>query len=359
MAKRMKLRRNIDRSQPKAYRPLATWKKVTCGILVFACVCLGVYAFSPYTKVTALICTGNYYYTPQQIFKIAGLSVNKRTFSVPESDVEQKLAENPLIESADVSKEGQNITINVNEKMIIGYYEEDGANYLVASTGERIKVENETELRSLVHFPLMADLPKETIDALAKQVSDHPDKLTREIFEKIAEILPWQESYDKNMLKLVLQDGNTVFTSINSVFMISAYQQVLNNLQGENVCFLFDGVNGVINKVACSYMYLSPEERAENREIPKYVIDPDSYSKDDEDQQASEQGEQNAEQSTQQAPVADMNNPQPPEDLSTIADWQPSAVDGIQYSPSTGMFYSTIEGIYYTYDASTDTFYPY
>lgn len=357
MAKRKKLRRNKDHSQPKAYRPLATWKKVTCGIIVFACACLGVYAFSPYTKVTALICNGNYYYTPQQIFKIANLSVNKRTFSVPESEIEKQLSENPLIESADVVKDGQNITINVNEKMIIGYYEEDGANYLVASTGERIKVENETALRSLVHFPLMADLPTETIDALAKQVSDHPDKLTREIFEKIAEILPWQESYDKNMLKLVLQDGNTVFTSINSLFMISAYQQVLNNLQGENVCFLFDGINGVINKVACSYMYLSPEERAENREIPKHVINPDLYPKEDEKEQSTQQ---NTEQSEQQTPtIADLNHPQPPADLSTIADWQPSAVDGIQYSPSTGMFYSTTEGIYYTYDASTDTFYPY
>lgn len=357
MVKRKKLRRNKDHSQPKVYRPLATWKKVTCGIIVFACVCLGVYAFSPYTKVTALICTGNYYYTPQQIFQIADLSVNKRTFSVPESEIEQKLAENPLIESADVYKDGQNININVNEKMIIGYYEEDGANYLVASTGERIKVENETELRSLVHFPLMADLPTETIEALTKQVSDHPDKLTREVFEKIAEILPWQESYDKNMLKLVLQDGNTVFTSINSLFMISAYQQVLNNLQGENVCFLFDGVNGVINKVACSYMYLSPEERAENREIPKHVINPDLYPKEDENEQSTQQ---NGEQSVEQTPtIADLNNPQPPADLSTISDWQPSAVDGIQYSPSTGMFYSTTEGIYYTYDASTDTFYPY
>lgn len=358
MAKRKKLRRNKSHSHTTFYRPLSTWKKVICGIAVFACACLGVYAFSPYTKVTALICTGNYYYTPQQIFQIADLSVNKRTFSVPESKIEKKLAENPLIESAEVSKDDQNINIHVNEKMIIGYYEEEGANYLVATTGERIKVENETELRSLIHFPLMADLPKESIDALAKQVSEHPDKLTREIFEKIAEILPWQESYDKNMLKLVLQDGNTVFTSINSLFMISAYPKVLDNLQGENVCFLFDGVNGVINKVACSYMYLSPEERAENREIPKHVINPELYPKETEDPQTSGQ---NNEQTVEQTPppVADLNNPQPPADLSTIVDWEPSAVEGIQYSPSTGMFYATNEGIYYTYDASTDTFYPY
>ncbi|EJW91636.1 hypothetical protein EVA_20257, partial [gut metagenome] len=136
-----------------------------------------------------------------------------------------------------------------------------------------------------------------------------------------------------------------------------AYQQVLNNLQGENVCFLFDGINGVINKVACSYMYLSPEERAENREIPKHVIDPELYPKETGDKSNKE--DQPPAEQTDQPQVVDPSHPQPPADLSTIGDWEPSVVEGIQYSPSTGMFYSTKEGIYYTYDASTDTFYPY
>lgn len=353
MANRKKLLKKNKQPKVKKFQPLAAWKKVGCGLLVLAVVSLGVYCFSPYTRVTALVCTGNYYYTPQQIYRIADLSVNNRTFTVPESDVEQKLTEDPLIESADVYKDGQNINIDVNEKMIIGYYEENGANYLVSSTGERIKVENETELRSLIHFPLMADLPSETIDAIAKQVSTHSDKLTREVFEKIAEILPWQESYDKNMLKLVLQDGNTVFTSIPSLFMISAYQQVLNNLQGENVCFLFDGANGVINKVACSYMYLSQEERAENREIPKSVLNPELYPHED-----SKEQEETAQPSVE-TPAAGPANPQVPADLGSIGDWEASAVDGIQYSPSTGLFYSNADGIYYTYDSASDTFYPY
>lgn len=336
-----------------------------------------VYLFSPYTKVQALICSGNYYYSPQQVYALADLSVDSRTFSHPAGEVEKTLESNPLIESAQVIKDGQNLSIAIQEKTIIGYYEQDGANYLVTSANERIPVENETELRTLVHFPLLVDLPDETIEKIAKETTEHPDQLTRTVYEKIAEILPWQESYDKNMLKLVLQDGNTVFTSIPSLFMMSTYQQVLSNLQGENVCLLLDGDNGVVNKVACDYMYLSPEQRAENREIPKSILSRSMLPEgsDEAEKKALEKKRQEEEaasaaqnpqpespespQPALETPAASVENPQPPADLQSIADWEASAAPGIQYSPSTGLFHEPETGIYYTYNAADDTFYPY
>lgn len=243
--------------QPFKERP--AWFKTLTGLGILAAISLIVFLFSPYTRIQALICSGNYYYSPQQIYSIADISVNSRTYTHPAGALEKKLEENPLIASAQVYRDGQNLNISVQEKTIIGYYEKDGANYLVTSDNERIPIENQTELRTLIHFPLLADLDDADIEAIAKEVKTHPDLLTRQVLEKIAEILPWQESYDKHMLKLVLQDGNTVFTSIDSLFMMSTYQQVLSNLQGENVCLLLDGENGVVNKVACTYMYLSPE----------------------------------------------------------------------------------------------------
>lgn len=377
----------------KPFKERPAWFKTLCGLGLFTAISCLVFLFSPYTKVQALICSGNYYYTPQQIYQIAGVSINNRTYTHPAGALEKKLEENPLISSAQVYREGQNLNISIQEKTIIGYYEKDGANYLVTSDNERIPIENQTELRTLIHFPLLADLPDEDIKAIAREVRTHPDLLTRPVLEKIAEILPWQESYDKHMLKLVLQDGNTVFTSINSLFMMSTYQQVLSNLQGENVCLLLDGDNGVVNKVACSYMYLSPEERAENREIPKSVLNSRLYPQDDSSQSSSQtsssehslqaqenpdssetqvsqpqdaaqpnaapagNGGQAGQEQAAQAPAAPpASEPSIPADLSTISDWEPSAVENIQYSPSSGLFYSHDTGSYYTYDAATDSF---
>ncbi len=368
---------------PKNKRSWPTWLKALIGFVVILLLSVVVYLFSPATQIQALSCTGNYYYTPQQIYAIADVSINDRTFLHTPSQVKSTLEKNPLIEKATVELDGQNMSIQVTEKTIIGYFEQDGFQYLVSSQGERIRMTEELDASTLVHFPLIAKMENDSIadiDEIAKEVRRHPDYLTREVLEKIAEIQPWEESYDKEMLKLILQDGNTVFTSIRSLYMMSAYQQVLTNLQGDNVCFLLDGANGVINKVACTYMYLTPEQRAENREIPKSVLFKNTETEEDE-----EEDEENKDEATSQennppasqpepSPATDTNPPveepspsdptnpastQIPADLSQITDWGPSAVETILHSASTGLFYDTEHQIYYTYDAGTDTFFPY
>lgn len=373
-------------SQKKSHY-FPTWAKALLGVILIVLVSVGVYLLSPATQIQALSCTGNYYYTPQQIYSMAGVKINDRTFLHSPNQVESTLEKNPLIESAVVKLDGQNMSIDVKEKTIIGYFEQDGFQYLVSSDGERIRLTDQIDSSTLVHFPLLAKMEDGSIanmDQVAKEVRRHPERLTKEVLEKIAEIQPWQETYDKDMLKLVLQDGNTVFTSIRSLYMMSAYQQVLANLQGDNVCFLLDGQNGVVNKVACTYMYLSPEKRAENREIPKSVLFKDT-GESEENEDSSENSEENQGQnqdqnqpqneqqnqtendsSSQEAPATpeqpqqDPTTTSPiPADLSEITDWGPSAVETILHSPSTGLFYDTEHEIYYTYDAGTDTFFPY
>lgn len=349
----------VQKSTPS--RPFGV--KVAVALIVFLIGAVAVFLFSPYTRIQAMVCTGNYYYTPQQVFAIAGMNINHRLFLYPEGAIEKKLMENPLIEKATVVRDGQKFRVTIEEKTIIGYYEKDGENYLVSSSGERIPVENETELRTLIHFPLMADLSEETIDRIAKECADHPDLLTRATFEKIAEILPWEESYDRNMLKLVLQDRNTVFTSIGSLHMMAAYPKILENLQGENVCLVLDGDNNVVNKVACDYMYLPPEQRAENREIPKDVLDflPKEQKETSQNNTSEQPQDPNAQQPAQQEPQPQPETQTPPAQTTpneSISDWEASAVDGVLYSPSTGLFYWPDGGVYYTYDESTDTFTP-
>ncbi|MBD5424359.1 MAG: FtsQ-type POTRA domain-containing protein [Allobaculum sp.] len=372
---------NSESQKPKRIWP--TWVKALIGFGTILVLSVGIYLLSPATQIQALSCTGNYYYTPQQVYAIAGVSIDDRTFLHTPSQVASALKQNPLIESATVELDGQNMSIEITEKTIIGYFEQDGFQYLVSSEGERIRMTDELDASTLVHFPLIAKMEDGSmadIDLIAKEVRRHPDYLTRDVLEKIAEIQPWEESYDKEMLKLVLQDGNTVFTSIRSLYMMSAYQQVLANLQGDNVCFLLDGENGVVNKVACTYMYLTPEQRAENREIPKSVLfknteeEDENEDEENKDENASSEAnttppaqtpaEQTSDQTTSLAPETPLEESDPastqiPADLSQITDWGPSAVETILHSASTGLFYDTEHQIYYTYDAGTDTFFPY
>lgn len=361
-------------AEKRVRRKVPTRLLLAYAIFGMALICI--YPFTKEFQIRALNVTGNYYYSASQIYKIADVSVNNLMIFNSPSSIQSKLEENPLIQEASVVRNGQDLSITVDEKLIIGYYVKDNTNYLVTADDERIPIENEQELRTLIHYPLLVDLSDSTISKICEQTRKYPDQLTRAVYERIAEIQPWSESYDKNMLKLVLQDGNTVFTSIPSLFMMSTYSKILENLTGDNVCLLLDGENNVVNKVSCTYMYLSPEERAVNREIPKKVIDPTF--KEETDEENKEEGtdtgneETAGEEETQSAPIDPANIPQlyygpvtvttdngeMTVDVSQISDWEAAAVENFQYSPSTQLFRAMDSGIVYTYEAATDTFWP-
>ena len=72
-----------------------------------------------------------------------------------------------------------------------------------------------------------------------------------DLIEKFEEIVPYKASYDKNMFKFTMQDGNIVYTNLNSIKMLSKYQSVLTKLKGQSVCLVLDSTHSTIEKVNC------------------------------------------------------------------------------------------------------------
>lgn len=378
-----------DDYKPHKTKPRRNVNWVWAAWAIFAMAAVCIFPFTRAFEVRALSCEGNYYYSKSQIYALADVSESGLIGLSSPSAIATRLEENPLIRSADVTKNGNDIRIAIEEEMIVGYTQDGDQVTLITDQNEKIPVNSDALYKTLVHYPLLSSLSDETIESLCEQVRKYPKQLTRQVFDRIAEIQPWAETYDKNMLKLVLKDGNTVFTSLPSLFMMTTYNQVLEHLQGEQVCLILDGENSVVNKVSCSYLYLSPEERAGNREIPKSVIDPNYSSsqsskeddKKDENKDSQKKSEddkkEDSENRDSQASSEESvyTYPYVPElysgiqtiqtpngtmqvNVAAINDWEPSAVDNIQYSPSTNLFRAMDSGTVYTYDAASDTFYP-
>ena len=55
----------------------------------------------------------------------------------------------------------------------------------------------------------------------------------------ISEILPHKESYDEHMVKIVMQDGNTIYASYDSLGLLNAYKSALKDLKGKKYVFLW------------------------------------------------------------------------------------------------------------------------
>lgn len=317
-----------------------TW--MFCGFLSALVTCT-VYYLSDDSKIQALACSGNYYLSNQEIYNLAGITKDSRMGFDPTIFMEKNLLNNPYIQTADVSLQGKTIQIDVQEKTIVGYYQEDNQNWFLFSDGSNLLVEDESSLKKSIYVPYLSRFDEKQRKALAKVIHDNPQYLNREILEKVSEMIHWEESYDSNMIKLVMQDGNSVFTTLDSLVMLSQYQKILPALQGQDSCLLLDAENSTINKVACDYMYMSSAqkdlarrktpEQSENKEEKK-----ESETENSESQTSTENEEKKKEETTTPEEVPEFDENGKRLRRVEVDDWIPSEYDWFEYSPSTGVY---------------------
>lgn len=342
--------------------------------VVMAAASLFVYYFSPDSRVQVLACEGNYLFTDTQVYQMAGVSTATRMWLTPGFWITHKIESNPLVESASVKKSGNKMTFEVKEKNVIGYYVKDGQDYMLTSSGESVSIDP-AYLRSILHFPLLSDFSDQQLAQIAAQFRDNSKYLTREVTAQIAEIVPYKASYDDNMLRITMQDGNVVFSSMDDLVMMTHYEDMLQQLQGQSVCLLLDKDNSAINKVACDYLNMSQEEREayraqlreemdrkaaekEAQEAQKKQEDKKSREKDSDSKENGE-GSENGENPEKPAEDGqDQENQEQTPDLSYEAygDWQSTEFFDYQYSPSADLYYDPNQGLFLKWDDSLQDF---
>ena len=60
-----------------------------------------------------------------------------------------------------------------------------------------------------------------------------------------------EETYEKDMVKLIMQDGNSIFVSYKGIALLSHYKDVLKPLKGNHVCLWIDETTKAISKKDC------------------------------------------------------------------------------------------------------------
>lgn len=346
--KGLQLRKRLSRMRKQAASQPSAPKKRTkrrdyfnlrmCYIYAFIGLFLGsllVYYLSPDSKVKVLACTGNYYYTDQEIYSIAGLDMDTRMFLTPSFSIRNKLEKEPLIESAEVSKVGGKITLKITEKTVIGYFVEENQNYLLTIDNEKIPVE-EQYLKSIIHYPLLNGFNKKQLKAIADVFKKNSEQLTKEVIEKIAEMVPFQSTYDDNMIRMTMQDGNTIYTSLGDVVMIAKYQAMLTQLSGQSVCLLLDANNSTIMKVDCSEIVSAADAKAEQAAAEQAAQEAEQ----EPEEQPEEQPEEEAEPEAQPEEVPVEEEPQPE------SEWIYDEDMGMQYNPNTGQYMDDYGNLY-------------
>lgn len=328
----------------KRRRVMSLKKAMALSVAGLLASSFAVYYFCPDSRVQVLACEGNYLYTDQQIYDMAGVSSSTRLWLEPSFVITSKVERNPLISSVKVKKADGRLSFDVKEKMVIGYYVENGKNYMLTSEDESVALES-AYLRNIIHYPLLSDFTAEQRSQIASQFAAHPDLLTRDLVAQIAEIVPYKASYDDNMLRITMQDGNVVFSSMDDLVMMTHYEDMLSQLKGQSVCLLLDKDNSAINKVACDYLYMSQEERQAYQ---------DELKKQREQAQQEADSKENKDKSDTAAGEEEKDESQP--DPSQADDWEQTDVFDYLYSPSLDLYQDPHTGQYLRWDEELQDF---
>lgn len=304
-----------------------------------------VYYFSEDSHVKILSCKGNYYLSNDEIYDLAKVDTNSRMFLSPSFLLENRVEKSSFIESCTVTKKGKKISFNVKENLIIGYYISDSKNYALCINGEKFSI-SKKYLKTIVHFPLISEMTNKQRKQLCNALNEHKDSITRELIEKIAEIVPYKSSYDTNMFKITMQDGNIVYSDLSSLEMLSKYPSVLTALKGQSVCLVLDSEHSAIEKVSCDSLVQKSDEEiaAANKKSNK-------SSETNETQENSTQQETSQEETTQENQQEDTS--QNVEDSSSNYYYDENL--GLYYDLNLGYYFDE-NGTYYYWDEDAQNF---
>ena len=216
-------------------------KKILKFVLMVGLISMIVfYLVGDISKVKSLTVKNNHYYSDRQILEIAGIDYDSRYVLTLGLWVNYKLERDPLIKDAHLKKDLHGgFTIEVEEERIIGYLKTDTNLVLIQGKGI-VKIKDV----SLSHMPRIGEFSNEQLNKLNKSF----ETVDASLLTMISEIVPHSETYNNDMIMLIMNDGNRVITGYNGISLINQYKRILPQLEGTHVCLFMDELSNSIIK---------------------------------------------------------------------------------------------------------------
>ena len=198
------------------------------------------YLFGDISKVKSLTVKNNRYYTDRQVLEIAGIDYESRYVLTIGMWVNYKLERDPLIKDAHLKKDLHGgFTIDIEEERIIGYLKSDTNLVLIQGKGI-VKIEDV----SLSYMPRIGEFSNEQLTKLNKSF----ETVDASVLTMISEIIPHSETYNNDMVMIIMNDGNRLISGYDGISLINQYKRILPQLEGTHVCLFMDELSNSIIK---------------------------------------------------------------------------------------------------------------
>ena len=196
-------------------------------IFVLALICFLIIKFVD-VPIRSIIIKGNNILSDQEIIEQAQLEDYPSYFSTFGFSLKNKLLKNPYIKNAKVTKGLLSIKITIEERKVL---------YIDKTTGNKVTEDKEINDDKIVCAPyLINEVPKDK----QKKFINAMNKIDADILCQISEIMYDPNDIDADRYYLYMNDGNSVYLTVNKFSKINKYNTILENVGKQNGTLYLD-----------------------------------------------------------------------------------------------------------------------
>lgn len=215
-------------------------RKIRRLILLVIAALFGIYLLSDASKVKSLSAQGSDFYSDKEIYEKAGISYESRYLLLPSFYMEWKLKRDPFIRDATVTKQMDGvILIEIADEEIFGYIVKENETVAVLKDGTQREIAGEN-LMSIANYALIGNFTEEQLHRILSVFYNESNPVKEDIIAMISEIQPHATSYDENMVRIIMRDGNVLYGSYSSIRLLNYYKQTLASLKTHPTCLSLD-----------------------------------------------------------------------------------------------------------------------
>lgn len=240
------IERNIPKKKKRKLSRLGKLTFLLAFLVIFTICCL---IFTSKIKNVKVI--GNELVSEKYILNALSINEDEPLYRCYNFIKIMQVKKDVLIEDIDIKVKGdRTVVIKIKENKIIGQREKDGNTQLILSTGKIIDYK-EGSINNLVLLPCFIDIDDDkTIKIAEKLALIDNDNLFR-----ISEVHDLSFTYDYDMVKLVMDEGNYIYSSLEGLTYVKNYLKIITNDQNEdNKCILIMEQYNKALKTDCSQL---------------------------------------------------------------------------------------------------------
>ncbi len=179
-------------------------------------------------KIRSIIIKGNNILTDQEIIEMADLQDYPSFFTTLSYGIKKKIIKNKYVDDVKVFKGILSIKINITEKKIL---------YVDYKTGNKVTYNDEINDDKIVCAPYLTnDVPEGKKASFFKAMN----KIDDDILCQMSEIRYDPNEIDDDRYFVYMNDGNSVYLTVNKFDKINKYNTILENVGKQNGVLYLD-----------------------------------------------------------------------------------------------------------------------